>query len=125
MQIHVADAIGVRHHRNAGVAAHVANEGRRAARDDHFHQVVHAEQKVDLSARFQQHHRRRVDAVLGQHRVRHRAQGAIALGRLPAALQRDRVAALPRQAGDLYKSVGPGLENHPQHAQRRAHAFQD
>ena len=58
--------------------------------------------------------------MLAQHRPDQLDQGPVALVRLAAAFEQDRVARAEREPGDLHDRVGPGLEHHAEDPERAA-----
>ena len=101
VNVKVADTGGVAHHGDVALGHDVANELRRAARDDHLDQPVQAQHGRDVFAAFEQHGGAGVDPRRLEHAVDHRGQRPVRPQRLPSALEQDGVAALPRQADDL------------------------
>lgn len=106
-------------HRDAGIFHDVADKAAGAAGDDEIHQPFQLQQGLDLGTAGEQLQRSlgKLGDLL-QPRLDGRHQCLAGAERLRATLEQDAVAGFHRQGGNLHQSIGPRLEDHPQHSQR-------
>ena len=110
VDVHVADAVGVTHHRDARGILDGAHQLVAAARDDQVDQVVEGEQGLDFGARLGQVQGIGQRRILAQRRIDGGEQRRIGVARLRAALEDGGIARFQAQGGDLHQRVRARLE---------------